>query len=143
MTRKALASVSRLTTPVFKRGSEANETTFGAKTDITQLMSLARSAFKKPSINSRIAASFFVLFSSMVIAFCGLRVELRALASLGWRDQAVTSARMQKNTLKSSNFTLGATFPLTYGQDSFPSNENKIVPRFIFTRESVGVLRLV
>jgi hypothetical protein len=52
----------------------------------------ARNASAKRSINSRIAASLLVLFSSIVIVFFRLRVALRALPSSGRRAPAVTSA---------------------------------------------------
>jgi hypothetical protein len=54
----------------------SNETIPGAKIDIHPSTSLKRNAFAKRSISSRIAASFFVLVSSVIMVFCGLKIAL-------------------------------------------------------------------
>ena len=91
--------------PCCSGGPRSNETTSGAKTDITPLMCLARIAFTKPSINSQMAASFCVLYSSLVIGFCGPNAALRTLASLGLHDEAIPSVTRQRITCNSKLHT--------------------------------------
>ena len=113
--------------PCCSGGPRSNETIFRGKNRHNSVNVFGANRFYKTVYQfSDYGFVFRSVFFHGHRIFCALMVALRESAPFGRCQQAATSATMQRNTLPSLNFTLGAPSCSHMRYHSFRSNENKL-----------------